>query len=217
MVVLPECYGQANLEQYDNKILHFGFTVSANSGRLRVDRNTDLFPNDTLKNINVVNFPGIGLGAVTNLKLGEHWDLRLLFPVISFVQRNMEYEFENVKRTTEIESAYCDLSLLVKFKSDRRKNTRVYVIGGFRGSYDLGSTVDQERSNNKPVVSLTPYTYGYEMGIGLDMYFEFFKFSPEFKFCSTLNNALYKDGFIYTNLLNGLSPQLFMISLHFEG
>ncbi|MFN7312838.1 MAG: outer membrane beta-barrel protein, partial [Bacteroidota bacterium] len=210
-------FAQANLEQYDLKRLHFGFTISGNTGRMRIDRNTQDWINDTLKTVSSTPFAGIGLGAITNLHLGKNWDIRLLFPVISFVQRNLTYEFENVKKTTEIESAYCDLSLLLKFKSDRRKNTRAYVIGGFRASYDLASSTKQERSINKPVVSLKPITYGYEAGFGLDMYFEYFKFSPEIKICNTLNNALYKDGYIYTDLLNGLSPQLILISFHFEG
>ncbi|MES2691217.1 MAG: porin family protein [Bacteroidota bacterium] len=210
-------YAQPNLEQYDNRALHFGFTLSTNIGRLRVDRNTGAFPSDTLKNVSQVSFPGIGLGVITNLHLGNHFDLRLLAPVISFVQRNLQYEFEKSKKETEVESAYCDASLQIKFKSDRRKNTRVYVLSGLRASYDLSSTVKQNRSNQKPVVSLKPFTYGYEFGAGLDMYFEYFKFSPEIKFCNTFGSAMYKDGFIYTELLHGLTPQLIQISLHFEG
>ncbi|MBP9185803.1 MAG: PorT family protein [Bacteroidia bacterium] len=212
-----QLYAQANMEQYDNKRLHFGFTLGTNIGRMRIDRNTARTPIDTVKNINQITYPGIGLGAITNLHLNQNWDLRLLFPVISFVQRNIEYEFDNSKKIAEIESAYCDASLLVKFKSDRRKNTRVYVIGGFRGSYDLASTTKQDRSIAKPVVSLKPLSFGYEAGIGLDMYFEYFKFSPEIKFCSTYGNTLFKDGYVYTEAIYRLTPQLIQISLHFEG
>lgn len=208
---------QANMEQYDLKKIHFGFTVGTNISRVRIDRKTGVTPFDTIKNITSSSFPGIGLGAITNFHLGNNWDIRALFPVITFVQRNLNYEFENSKKTTAIESAYCDASLLVKFKSDRRKNVRVYVIGGLRGSYDLASTIDQERSINKPMVSLKPVTFGYELGVGLDMYFEYFKFSPELKFCNTWGNALFKDGYIYTNVLENLAPQLIQISLHFEG
>ena len=217
LVLAMNLSAQSNLEQYDNKVLHFGFTLSTNSGRLQINRNTSAFAMDTLKSVNQTAFPGIGLGAITNLHLGSNFDLRLLFPSISFVQRNLNYQFENSKKTTEIESAYCDASLLLKFKSDRRKNVRVYVIGGLRASYDLASTTDQDRSVTKPVVSLNAFTTGYEFGAGLDVYFEYFKFSPEIKFCNSFNSAMYKDGYIYTDLLQGLTPQLVQISLHFEG
>ena len=202
-------FAQANMEQYDNKRLHFGFTIGTNTGRMRIDRRSDRAPFDTVKSINSVTFPGIGLGAITNLHLGQNWDLRLLFPVISFVQRNINYEFENSKKTTEIESAYCDADLLIKFKSDRRKNVRVYVIGGIRGSYDLASTVKQDRSISKPVVSLQPISFGYD--------FEYFKFSPEIKFYNTIGNSLFHDGYIYTESIERLVPQLIQFSLHFEG
>jgi hypothetical protein len=217
MIVCTLAFAQPNLEQYDNKRLHFGFTVGTNIGRLRIDRKTDKFPLDTLKTVSQTSFPGICLGAISNLHLGNNWDLRLMFPVISFVQRNINYQFEQGKREAQVESAYCDMSVLVKFKSDRRKNVRTYVIAGLKASYDLASTVNQDRSLNKPVVSLLPFTTGYEAGFGLDVYFEFFKFSPEIKFSNTFGSALHHDGYIYTESLNGIAPQLIQISLHFEG
>ncbi|MFN4082281.1 MAG: outer membrane beta-barrel protein [Bacteroidia bacterium] len=209
-------FAQPNLEQYDNKKVHFGFTLAANSGRLLIHHKPDFFAADTLKNVSAINFPGLGLGAITNFRLGEYFDLRLMAPVISFVQRNLEYEFENVKKVVKVESAYCDGSLLLKYKSQRRKNTRVYVIGGGRLSYDFASTINKQRGLQNPVVSLVPITYGWEAGAGLDIYFEYFKFSPEIKLCSTVNNAMYRDGFIFTNAIDRMIPQLVQISLHFE-
>jgi hypothetical protein len=209
---------QPNLEQYDNKKLHFGFTLSGNMGAVRTDAKTSAFGKggDSLRQVRQESFPGIGLGAITNLRLGDFWDLRLMFPVIQFVQRNLIYNFPTAQKTIKIESAYCDASLLVKYKSARRKNVRAYVIGGLRASYDLSSTVKQTRGIDNPIVSLIPFTYGYEGGFGLDIYFEYFKFSPEIKICNTLNNALYKDGYIYSESIERLSPQLIQISLHFE-
>jgi hypothetical protein len=217
MLMVGKAFAQPNLAQYDNRKLHFGFTLSTNVGRLVVQRDYGNNNFDSLKTVNQQSFTGIGLGAITNLHLGDNFDLRLMLPVITFSQRNLNYQFNKTAKTTEIESAYCEGSLLIKYKSARRKNTRVYIIGGPRVSYDLSSTINQNRSLQKPVVSLQPLTYGYELGFGLDMYFEYFKFSPEIKFCNTVNNALYRDGYIYTESLYKLTPQLIQISLHFEG
>jgi len=211
-----QAWAQPNLQQYDNRRIHFGFTLAANSGRMLVDMNSSLFPYDTVMNVGVKSFPGIGLGGIMNLHLGENFDLRLMAPVISFVQRNLMYTFPNSKKEVEIESAYCDVSLLLKYKSDRRKNTRVYVIGGGRLSYDFASTIDKNRGLQNPIVSLVPLTYGWEVGFGLDMYFEYFKFSPEVKLCNTFGNAMYRDGYIFTDNINRLNPQLIQFSLHFE-
>jgi hypothetical protein len=92
----------------------------------------------------------------------------------------------------------------------------VYVIGGVRASYDFASTINKNRGLQNPVVSLNPVSYGWEAGAGLDMYFEYFKFSPEIKVCNTFGNAMYRDGYIFTNYIENLSPQLIQISLHFE-
>lgn len=177
---------------------------------------TSTFQNDTLRNVTVKNFPGIGLGAITNIRLGNYWDIRIMTPVISFVQRNLVYDYPTGKKEVKIESAYCDASLLIKYKSMRRKNSRLYVIGGGRMSYDFASTIAKNRGLQNPVVSLVPLTYGWEAGFGLDVYFEYFKFSPEVKICNTFGNALYKDGYIFTNVIEKISPQLIQISLHFE-
>lgn len=208
-------HAQRNLEQFDLKPIHFGFTLSTNSGRLLIDMKPD-FQNDTIRNVTSKNFPGIGLGAITNVRLGEYWDIRLMAPVISFVQRNLVYDFPSGSKEVKVESAYCDGSLLIKYKSDRRKNTRLYVIGGGRVSYDFASTVKKNRGLQNPVVSLVPLTYGWEAGFGLDMYFEYFKFSPEIKICNTFGNAMYRDGYIFTNVIENISPQLIQFSLHFE-
>lgn len=209
-------FAQANQEQYDNKTLHFGFTLSTNIPSMRVDTRLAEMRKDSIQLVSTSGFVGIGLGGITNLRLSEHWDLRLLFPVISFVQRNIAYTMHNEYKDIKVESAYADASLLIKFKSERRKNVRAYLIGGLRMSYDLSSSVTKNRSDESPVVSLVPYTAGYEFGMGLDIYFPYFKFSPEIKVMNTFGNAVYYDGFIYTDVIEKISPKMVVISLHFE-
>lgn len=207
---------QPNKEQYDNKWIHFGFSLTMNNASLRVDPNYAYFQKDSMRNVAQSSFPGIGLGALTNFRLGKSFDIRVMFPQISFTQRNLTYTFDGSKKIVKIESAYCDGSLLLKYKSARRRNIRAYVIGGVRMSYDLASTESQNRSNNSPVVSLKPLTYGYEGGFGLDFYFPYFKLSPEIKFCNTVTNAMYKDNYMYTDAINKITPQMVVFSLHFE-
>jgi len=216
LLLAMSAVAQPNMEQYDNKPLHFGFTLATNVGRLRIDTKPDFLMNDTLHNVYVNNFPGIGLGAITNFRLGHYWDFRIMAPVISFVQRNIVYEFDNVIREVKVESAYGDASFLIKYKSERRKNTRIYVIAGARASYDFASTINKNRGVMNPVVSLNPLSFGWEAGAGLDIYFEYFKFSPELKVCNTIGNAMYRDNFIYTQSINTIAPQLIQFSFHFE-
>ncbi len=207
---------QPNKEQYDNKWIHFGFSLTMNNASLRVDPNYSRYMHDSLRDVKQSSFPGIGLGALANFRLSKSFDIRVMFPQISFAQRNLTYQFDGSQKIVKIESAYCDGSLLIKYKSARRKNIRAYVIAGGRMSYDLASTQNQNRSNNSPVVSLMPLTYGYEGGFGLDIYFPYFKLSPELKFCNTIWNAMYRDGYVYTEAINKITPQMVVFSLHFE-
>jgi Outer membrane protein beta-barrel domain len=207
---------QPNKEQYDNKWIHFGFSLTMNNASLRVDPNYSAFQKDSLRNVRQASFPGIGLGALTNFRLGKSLDIRVMFPQISFAQRNLTYNFDGSQKVVKIESAYCDGSILLKYKSARRRNIRAYVIGGLKMSYDLASTEGQNRSLNSPVVSLKPITYGHEAGFGLDIYFPYFKLSPEIKFSNTIWNAMIRDGYVYTNAINKITPQMVVFSLHFE-
>ena len=207
---------QPNLPQYDAQKIHFGFTLASNIGRMQLETRPDFMSSDSLRNVGITNFPGIGLGAITNFRLGKCWDIRLMAPVISFVQRNIVYDFDNSQKIVKVESAYCDASLLIKYKSERRKNTRAYVVAGPRFSYDFGSTKDRTRGYQNPVVSLNPITFGWEAGVGMDIYFEYFKFSPEIKTCQTFGSALYRDIYPYTQAIESIYPQLIQISLHFE-
>lgn len=208
---------QLNTPQYDFKKLHFGFSVSVNSASLQVNRSRYFFQYDTLQSVRSKTFPGISLGAITSFRLGEHFDLRALFPVITFAQRNLTYTFQSGREIpVKIESAYIEGSLLLKYKSVRHRNLRFYLVGGGRYAYDLASTIDQSRSNSKPVVSQVPLSYGYEVGFGFDMYYPYFKFSPELKLFNGLNNVLYKDGYLYSESLNSIYPKMITISFHFE-
>jgi len=210
---------QLNMPQYDNKAIHFGFNVATNIAQFQVNRSTYFYQIDTLKNVSVQNYPGVGLGGIVSFRLGKYFDLRAIVPQITFSQRDLIYEFDgytkrNVK--VEVESASISGSVLLKYKSSRHRNVRFYVIAGAYYCHDLATTVDQSRSNTKPVVSLIANTYGYEAGCGLDFYYEFFKFSPEIKISNSVNNALFKDPYIYAGSLNSIFPKMVTISFNFE-
>lgn len=207
-----------NLLQYDNRVLHFGFTLHGTYNALQFNTSEQFLDMDTLQNIRQQPFYGFGLGAIVDLKLNDYLNLRFVGPCISFAQRNLFYDFQNPIRNkkVEIESVYLDFPLELKYKSERHWNTRFYVMGGFRYTYDLTSNVDAPRSLNDPIVALGRNMYSYEAGIGMDLYFPFFKLSPELKFSQSVNNMLVADDFVYTRALSSIYPRVFTFSLHFE-
>jgi hypothetical protein len=173
--------------------------------------------NDTLNSITTTNFPGLGVGGIMNFHLTEFWDLRTMAIVQVMAQRNLTYHFKGGNdKVAVLQSTYFEVPLLLKYKSERHKNFRFYVIGGLGYRYNFSNDAETDRSATKPVVGLRASTFNYDVGFGLDLYYPYFKFSPEIKLSNDLMNALVKDGYIYTNTLNGLYPKLIQLSFHFE-
>lgn len=211
-------YSQSlNLPNYDeSRWVHFGFTLAGNYAKFKYQPIAGFYDLDTLKSIRSEGFPGFGLGAVTNFHIHKYFDLRIVFPSLTFAQRNLIYTFDDIQRTVKVESVTLDASVLLKYKTPRHRNQRFYVLTGVRGWYDFASDIAASRSIANPIVALQPVTYGYEIGFGFDYYYSFFKMSPEFKWYTGLNNALVKDDYIYTQSIQTINPRMFTISLYFE-
>jgi hypothetical protein len=137
---------------------------------------------------------GFGLGFVSDLKLGTNANLRFT-PGMIFSDAVVDYEFENSDFSTQriVQGTMIDLPLGVKLKSDRRRNFRAYVIGGVKYSLDIISKKKRDDSNlitEAKFLKNTKNNLWYEAGIGFDLYFEFFKMSPEIKFSQTRRSVL---------------------------
>ena len=55
-----------------------------------------------------------------------------------------------------------------------------------------------------------------EIGFGIDFYLEYFKFSPQIKISYGLLNLLTEDNTIFTNSINRLTTNGWMLSFTFE-
>ncbi len=202
---------------YDLHKLHFGFSIIGNYGKLKYSTSTGFMNNDTIQRIETKSFPGFGVGGIMNVKLAEYWDFRTMVN-IQFVERHLEYNFRGGEvKTAKLSSTYMEIPFLLKYKSKRNHNKRFYWIGGATYRYDFASDIDTERSNTKPVVALYPATFSYDFGAGFDLYYEFFKFSPEIRISNGIGNSLVPDQFIYASSLSRMSPKLIQFFLHFEG
>lgn len=219
LIILFSCFAaqaQKNLPLYDNKKVHYGFTVGFGQTNFKLNRNEAFYRNDTLQSVYVRPFAGFNLGVLANLHLGDYMDLRFI-PGISFAQRNIEYTFKDSSGAiAKIESAYLEFPVIFKIKSERHRNWRFYVIGGFNFSYDLSSNKNADRKPNEAFVAVNPSNMGYQVGCGLDLYFPYFKFSPELKLTNGFNNVLVKDGSVYTSTIDGLFSKILQLNFYFE-
>lgn len=220
LLIGRQAMAQMNDPLYDlNQKVHFGFSVIGTYGKMKFTRSTDFFTidNDTIDNITSTNFPGLGVGGIMNFHLNEFWDLRSMVIVQVMSQRNLTYHYRGgATKTAMLQSTYFEVPLLIKYKSVRHKNVRCYVIGGLGYRYNFTNDAETQRSATKPIVGMRASTFNYDLGFGLDLYYPYFKFSPEIKLSNDIGNALIKDNYAFTRTLGGLYPKLIQLSLHFE-
>lgn len=137
---------------------------------------------------------GFGLGFVSDYKIGTNANLRFT-PGMIFSDSVIDYEFEDSNLSVQriVQGTMIDLPLGIKLKSNRRKNFRAYVIGGAKYSLDIISKKKRDDSSliaDAKFLKNTKNNLWYEAGIGFDLYFEFFKMSPEIKFSQTRKSVL---------------------------
>ena len=206
-----------NLSRYDFQKIHFGFTLGINELNFNVKKNSNTITNDSLKTLYSKSQKGFNLGIVSNLRIGKYTDLRFV-PALIFGERQLEYSFSDSLNTNDIkkiESTLIDFPIYIKYKSERYNNFRAFVIGGLKYSLDIASQSNIDDEGQK-LVKLNKNDLMGEVGFGLDFYLEYFKFSPQIKLSYGLINLLKSEDSVYSNSINRLSTNGWMLSFTFE-
>jgi Outer membrane protein beta-barrel domain len=211
--------GNYNYLDFQNKPYYFGITLGYNSSDYRVFRGKNFnIHNDSIAGVESVTGPGFNLQIISNLKLGENFDIRFL-PGFAFAERSLEYDPSRRGRADylkKIESVFVELPFQVRYKSAPYQDKRLFVLAGLKYSYDIQSRSRSRQATD--LVKIAPTDFSIEYGAGVQMFFPYFIFSPEFKMSHGLGNILiYKQGFNESGILEKLLSRMFTISLHFEG
>ena len=173
---------------------------------------------------------GFGIGFVLNYKLTNNLDLRST-PSIIFNDRIVNYEydpqdpnssnniFDNNAKQQKVSPVMVDLPLGIKLKSERRRDFRAYVLLGAKYSTDLGGNKkpkdEGEIGINRLLKNKKSYA-SYEAGLGFDLYFEYFKMSPEIKVSHSFGNVIKREGHPYDTPIEKAILRNFTFSLFFE-
>jgi len=214
----------------DQNDLSFGFTFSYVSSYFKIikkpdwrspylDPGTNTYITDTLNSIGSNPTPGFAVGFITRYRLTEHLEARAT-PSLVFADRSISYAYVNPSQdvTKQIQTTSVDLPLLLKLKSDRIGDFRAYLLGGVKYTMAIGSKLNSD-ANADPLAKLVKNTKGfgsYEAGVGCDIYFEFFKLSPEIKISNSMSNVLLPENHPFSSPLSKLSLHTIMFSLYFE-
>jgi hypothetical protein len=210
--------GNYNFLQADQKSHYFGIALGLNSSGYRPYRSRDFLLSDSIRSIESLNGPGLNIGIVTNLKIGDYFDFRAI-PSFSFAERNINYAKTNKNpfpSTRKVESVFVEMPFLMRYKSAPYRDARFFVIAGVKYSFDVAS--DSRTKQAETLVKIAPTDFSFEYGAGLQIFLPFFIFTPEIKISQGIGNTLiFNPNLEESSVLEKVLSRAFTFTLHFEG
>ncbi len=207
-------YVVKHLERYDDKTIHYGFFFAVPITRFNVGYSPAFVQGDSAYRIYSPNKAAFRVGFVVNMFLDDRFDLRLT-PSVSLFSREVHYDYPGGTSKTETrESTWIDIPLLFKYKSERRNNTRMYLLAG--GAFSVESNVRRKEIQGASRLSTGNIDFALEYGIGFEQFFEFFKFAPELRFSHGLVNLYRPNNNAASIGINRLTAHSVTLYLNFE-
>ena len=183
-----------NQENIDKMKYSWGYYLGFNS----YDFNFDY--NQNLEDIRVEKTLGFNVGLIGNMRINDYLDLRIE-PGLIISRRNLTYDesyfdgldFNNSDLLREVRSTYIHFPLLLKFSTKRFNNIKPFIIGGFSAALNLSSNEENPDDNLVGQFRTKRGMLFYELGIGIDLYLFWFKFTPSIRGVFALNDELVRD------------------------
>lgn len=208
-------YTPRHQEHYEDKTVHYGFLFALPQTRFRFTHSDHFVTSaDSINLITAPSVAGFRMGLVANFYLNDRWDIRTT-PSVSLYDRVLEYQFASGKTRRELrEATWIELPILLKYKSKRRMNSRMYILGGFT----LGTETNVRRRSQPGSDRLNSKSYDVTLdyGFGFEQFLAYTKFSPEIRFSHGLVN-MYEAGDAPTSIsLRHLTTHTITLYLMFE-
>lgn len=183
-----------NNENFDKPRLSYGYYLGLNSYDFNIDYKSNL------KDIQVIKSTGFNVGLVGNIRINDFFDLRLE-PGLVMSNRTLSYSgtyfegliFDESDTEREIRSTYIHIPLLLKISTKRINNIKPFIVAGVSTALNLSSNQDNPDDNSQGNFRLKKNNIFYEMGIGIDIYLTWFKFTPSIRGVFSLSDEHVKD------------------------
>ena len=206
-----------NLPSFDKRRIHYGFYLGVNQNDFKLNlRNSSIQDAD----ITVEPSSGFNVGLIADLRLHKNLNLRLE-PGLMTNSKTIYFNHLNTPRDSvrEISSTFLHVPLILKFSTDRYKNIRPYVLAGVSYDYNFTSNERNQDDNSAGQFRMQTHNFMYEVGIGIDIYLYFFKFSPSIRGVFAINNEIKYDddpNSQWTAPVNFMGTRGVFLSLAFE-
>jgi hypothetical protein len=177
-----------NNENFDKQRVYWGYFLGFNSYDYKFEYKKvapDILADRTI---------GFNVGLVGDLRLQEYINLRFE-PGLYYTQRNLTFteQTKPLDALREVNATYIHFPLLLKFSSLRTGNVRPYLLGGISTTLNLSSNSKSIDDNYQQRFRVKNWTKNYELGFGVDLYLEYFKFSPSIRGVFGIGDELIRD------------------------
>jgi len=189
-----------NLPSFDKRKLHYGFYLGLNQNDFKLNIKQNTF-GVTPGNITVEPTLGFNVGLIVDFRLHKNLNLRFEPGLMSNSKKIIfNYLDEPKDSVREASSTFLHIPIVLKMSTDRYRNIRPYLLAGISYDYNFSSNQDNQDDNTSGEFRTKSHNFMYELGIGIDIYLNFFKFSPSIRGVFALNNEIK-----YDNTANGAS------------
>lgn len=217
----PEAQREINRPDHDNLPYYFGLSLAYNSSTLHPTKNAQFLQNDSVLSVEPGASGGIALGLLSTMRLNQRFELRfnpqLIVGGSKFFTYTLKYPLpgESTIEKKTLPSTIVSFPFQLKFNSDRIDNFRVYMLAGLKYDIDLAS--NSAERNAEDMVKLKKFDFGYEAGVGFNIYMKVVTVSPELKVSDGFSNIHSRDPNLkFSSVLDKLQSRMIVFSINLE-
>ncbi|MFV0249050.1 MAG: porin family protein [Tenacibaculum sp.] len=216
-------YGQRErvlkLPNFDKPLFHYGFYLGLNANSYKVSYKPSFI---SQPEVQVQSSMGFNVGLIADFKLHNNFNIRFEPGLMSntkvLIFKHLPENDAN-QRTREIGATFLHLPLVLKVSTNRLNNIRPYVLGGMSYDYNFSSNERDSEDNFSGKFRTTSTNFMYELGIGIDLYLNYFKLSPSIRGMFAINNEIKYDNINpspWTDPVNFLGTRGVFLHVSFE-
>jgi opacity protein-like surface antigen len=209
-----------NLPTFDDPKIHYGFYLGINQNDFKVNYRPSNYPSTIVE---IKPTLGFNVGLIVDFRVHKNVNLRFEPGLISNSKTiyfnnspTLNTERDSIR---EIGSTYLHLPLVLKLSSDRWNNVRPYVLAGVSYDHNFSSNQENSDDNFSGEFRMKTSNFMYELGVGVDIYLSFFKFSPSIRGVFAMNRELIDDNNSnspWTSPINIFSTRGVFLNFSFE-
>lgn len=181
-----------HLSNFDKAPVRWGFYLGLNKSNYTISyKAPEAFPNAYVETEPKIGFV---VGLIGVLRINNNIDLRIEPGLVTNSKKLYFNHLSNAMDSVrEASGTYLHIPLLIQFNANRLHNIRPFIVGGISYDYNFASNFNNPDDNSSGEFRMQKHNFMYEIGVGMDFYFYFFKFSPSIRGVFAMNNELKYD------------------------